>query len=100
MWPHTDHQLPGHWPAGGICRLSKARVTWGTAGARGTNGGPEHRLWVNISRLKILFLNHLYTQHGARTHDPEIKSHVLHRPSQPGTPCSHLNGSFCPLVTE
>jgi len=34
--------------------------------------------------LKILFLSHLYTQHGARTHDPEIKSRtLLHQLSQP-----------------
>lgn len=34
--------------------------------------------------LKILFLSPLYTPRGARTHNPEIESRVLHRLSQPG----------------
>ena len=36
--------------------------------------------------FKILFLSHLYPQRGARTHNPEIKSRMLFRLSQPGTP--------------
>lgn len=32
------------------------------------------------------FLSHLSTQRGARAQNPEIKSHVLHRLSQPGAP--------------
>lgn len=34
--------------------------------------------------LKILFLSNLYTKHWARTHVPEIKSHMLHQLNQPG----------------
>ena len=40
--------------------------------------------------LKILFLSNLYTQHGARTHNLEIKSHMLYWLSQPGAPQLHL----------
>lgn len=36
--------------------------------------------------FEILFLINLKTQHGARTHNPEIKSHVFHRLNQPGVP--------------
>ena len=36
--------------------------------------------------FKISFLSNLDTPRGARTHNPEIKSHILHRPSQPGAP--------------
>lgn len=32
----------------------------------------------------ILFLSNRHTQRGARTHIPEIKSHIFHRPSRPG----------------
>ena len=40
-----------------------------------------------------LFMNEwrLHTQHGAETHDPEIKSHVLY---QPGTPNTALSKTF------
>ena len=31
-------------------------------------------------------LSNLYTQHGALTHNPEIKSHMLYELSHPGTP--------------
>ena len=33
---------------------------------------------------KILFLSNLYTQCGAQTHNPKIKSRMLHWLSQPG----------------
>lgn len=33
-----------------------------------------------------VYLNNLHTQHGAQTHDPEIKSHALLQLSQPGVP--------------
>ena len=36
--------------------------------------------------LKDFFLSNLYTQHGARTHNPKIKSPLLYWLSQPGTP--------------
>ena len=35
--------------------------------------------------LKIFFLSNFYTQRGAWTHDPEIKSWMLFWLSQPGT---------------
>ena len=34
----------------------------------------------------MVFLSKLYAQHGARTHDPKIKSHMLYSLSQPGAP--------------
>ena len=36
--------------------------------------------------FKILFLSYLYTQHGAQTQNPQIKSHMLFWLSQPGVP--------------
>ena len=36
--------------------------------------------------LLLLFLSRFHTQRGARTPNPEIKSHAPHRPSQPGAP--------------
>ena len=39
-----------------------------------------------IFLIKKIFLSHLYTHHGAQTHDPEIRSHILYRLSQPGVP--------------
>ena len=43
---------------------------------------------ANSFFLKIL--SHLYTQRGARTHSPEIKSCTLHQMSQPGAPVVQL----------
>lgn len=40
--------------------------------------------------LSFIYLSHLYTQHGARTHDPEIKHHTLLQLSQPGALGSDL----------
>ena len=40
--------------------------------------------------LKILFLSNLYPQCGARTHNPEIKSHELHLLSQSGTSSQYI----------
>ena len=40
-------------------------------------------IWHNIF-FRILFLTPLYAPHGAQTHDPENKSHMLHLLSQPG----------------
>ena len=37
--------------------------------------------WRWLEMIKFLSLSTFYTQHGAQTHDPEIK-----RPSQPGAP--------------
>lgn len=34
----------------------------------------------------MYFLGNLYIQHGAQAHNPEIKSHMCFRLSQPGTP--------------
>ena len=38
--------------------------------------------------------DNLYTQHGARIHDPEIKSHMLFWLSQPGTPLSSIFNAY------
>lgn len=38
----------------------------------------------------FIYLTNLYTPHGAQTHDPDIKSHVLQL-SQPSTPIFKLN---------
>lgn len=39
-----------------------------------------------LKKIFFYFLSHLSTQRGARAQNPEIKSHVLHRLSQPGAP--------------
>ena len=36
-------------------------------------------------KFVYLFVSNLSTQRGAETHDPEIKSHMIYRQSQPGT---------------
>lgn len=43
------------------------------------------RTWFYLF-LKISFLSYLYTQRGAQTHNPEIKSSMLYQLSQPGAP--------------
>ena len=50
-------------------------------------------LWSTRKKifLKILFLNNLYTQCGAQTHNPEIKSHMPYQLSQPGTSEAHTH---------
>ena len=54
--------------------------------------------YISSDFKKNLFLSHLYTQCGAWSHNPEIKSRMLHQLSQPGAPlfpqiflswCSH-----------
>ena len=37
---------------------------------------------------RFYFLSNLYTQREAQTHNPEIKSRMLWRMSQPDSPCS------------
>ena len=37
-------------------------------------------------RVKFFFLSNLYTQRGARTHNPSIERRTFHRLSQPGAP--------------
>jgi len=44
--------------------------------------------WVPIFFLSFYLLSNLYTQHGAQTHNPKVKSHMLFWLSQPGTPGS------------
>ena len=44
----------------------------------------EQLMTFFLSFLKFIYLSNLYTQRGAGTHDPEIKSHMLFPPSQPG----------------
>lgn len=41
-------------------------------------------VWMDNQRKK--FLNNFYTQYGAQTYYPEIKSPMLHQLSQPGAP--------------
>ena len=41
-----------------------------------------------LGNRKILFSSNLYTHHGTRTHNPEIKRGMPFRPSQPGAPGS------------
>ena len=48
---------------------------------------PHKSLPLSLSLFfKILFLSNLYTQHGARTHNPKVQSRVLYWVSQPGAP--------------
>ena len=59
--------------------MNREIVTWAEVGqltAWATQAPPDF----------IVFLSDIYTQRGARTHNSEIKSHMLHRLSQPGTP--------------
>ena len=43
-----------------------------------------------IFSLNFIDLSVLYTQHEAQTHDPEIKSQMIHRLSQVGAPVMPL----------
>ena len=44
------------------------------------------KFWLQkLVLFKILFLSNLYTQRGAWTHDPKIKSCMLYQLSQPDT---------------
>ena len=43
-----------------------------------------------------MYVYNLYTQCGARTHDPEIKSLTLYKLSQPGPPHGTLLPRYCP----
>ena len=48
---------------------------------------PAKKLWDFLFLFfNFIYLSNLYTQHGARTHDPEIKSHIFFQLSQPGAP--------------
>ena len=49
---------------------------------------PSHRGAPILFFKDFIFLSNLYTQHGARTHNPKMKIHAVHQPSQPGTPAS------------
>ena len=45
--------------------------------------------------LITFFKSNFLTQHGAQTHDSEIKSHILYKLSQPGTSQrEHFKSSF------
>lgn len=60
---------------------------WGV----GVGGGEWGWRWLifgqeSRAQPNIFILSKLYHQHGARTHDPEIKSHRLLQLSQPGAP--------------
>ena len=43
-----------------------------------------------VGFLKILFLGNFYTQHGAWTYNPDIKSSMLYQQSQLGAPQAFL----------
>lgn len=47
-------------------------------------------LFLYFCILSILFLSNLYSQHGAWTHNPDIKSCTLHQLSQPGAPINDI----------
>ena len=47
-------------------------------------------LYTLFKKKKNFFLSNSYTQHGALTHNPDIKSHVIHQLSRPGTPYTPL----------
>ena len=40
--------------------------------------------------FKILFLSNFYTQPGALSYNPKIKSHMLYQMGQPGTPLNFI----------
>lgn len=43
-----------------------------------------------LNNFKFLFfISNFYTQHGAQTHFPEVKSHTFFQVSQSGTPSSN-----------
>ena len=46
------------------------------------------------------FIFKQYTQHGTRTYDPKIKSHMLHWLSQPGTPLPLFLIIFSGTISE
>ena len=42
--------------------------------------------WLYCPYCGISFLSRLYTQHGARTHNPKTKNHILYQLNCPGSP--------------
>ena len=59
--------------------------------------GGFFKIFLKISYFLKIYLSNLYTQHGAQTHNPEMKTCTLHRLSQPGRPC--VAGLFNPNAT-
>lgn len=53
----------------------------------------DQRYFVLLA-FKILFLTNPFAQRGAQTHDPAIKSRVLHRLSSRGPPWAYLKRAF------
>ena len=49
------------------------------------------RAWWRLESMCAGILTNLYAQCGARTHNPEIKSHVLYPLSQPGAPLHSIS---------
>ena len=47
----------------------------------------ESRMLLVFKKDLLTYLSNRYTQCGARTHDPEIKSRLLHGLSEPAVPC-------------
>ncbi|CAD7690389.1 unnamed protein product [Nyctereutes procyonoides] len=58
-----------------------------TPAAAGAKPAGKPGIELTIVKIcKILFLSNFYTQHGAQTHNSEIKSYKLHQLNQPGAP--------------
>ena len=58
-------------------------------------------IFFKRSKKNFFFNNNLYTQHGARTHNPEIKSCMLFHLSQPGAPgISTFKGNFSLILPK
>ena len=59
---------------------------WVKAYGLGLGKKKEYFVWILFYFLKMYLLSNLCPQCGAQTHNPDIKSHMLHQLSQPGTP--------------
>lgn len=46
--------------------------------------------WFLVFFLVFIYLSNFYTQRGAETHEPEIKSYILYWLTQPGVPANFL----------
>ena len=52
------------------------------------------------TNIFLCLLYNLYAQNGSQTHNPKIKSRMLYRLSQPGTPANILKGSLIPYLVR
>ena len=80
---HSRGRTPGECPD---CKWSR-KVAWSvwtvTISREPANFQKRNKA---IRLVKNIYFSKLYTQCGAQTHDPQIKSRVLFRLSQPGAP--------------